>query len=189
MIRFGKQGRRAVLAAAAGGAVIACSALTMATAQADEEDSSTEGGSHALEAEFDKLPAQEPGADGELVYRLTNAGETATEGILVNLTIPKGVTTDLDGDPHCQNTGSTDAGSELVSCNFSDDWGRLAPGQHQLAKRGFHISPDAPSDSDLGAITATAVPITHGEDGKDHPTEDHTDFTGDNTASLPIKTR
>lgn len=185
MIGIGKQGRRGALAAAAGSAVIACSALTMVTAQADEGGS--EEGGHALVTRFEPLPAQEPGADGELTYHLINTG-AATEGVLVNLTVPKGVTTDLDGDPHCQHTGTTDKGSELVSCNFSDEWGQLAPGQHQVAKRGFHISPDAPAGSDLGAIAATAVPIVHGEDGKDHPTEDHTDFDGPNTASLPIAT-
>lgn len=163
-------GMAVVLAVAGGGIALA------GTAQAASDE-------RALEATLAMPTSLPPGGSGELTYRLRNVSDQATEGVLVNISLPRYVSTDLETDPHCQRTGTNDTGGTLVSCNFSDDWGKVAPGQTQLAQRGFHVAPDAPAHTVLGVVGVTAVPLEDGE-----PTEDWTDLEDANTTGVQVST-
>lgn len=171
-----RRGRRPIAGVAIALAVAGAGAALAGTAEAS-------GDERALEASLAMPTSLPPGGAGELTYRVRNVSDRATEGILVNVSLPGGVSTDLEADPHCQRTGSNDTGGALISCNFSDGWGQVAPGQTQLAKRGFHIAPDAPSNTLLGVVGVTAVPLEDGE-----PTEDWTDLDDANTTGVPIST-
>ncbi|MBB6375143.1 hypothetical protein BKA01_002365 [Pseudonocardia eucalypti] len=122
-----------------------------------------------------------PGMGGTLNYEITNLGATPTEGVLMNVSLPKHVK--LPADRHCQRTGANPQGGDLISCNFSDELGKLAPGQTRRAATPFTVAPDAPAHADLGRIGVLVVPLKAGK-----PAEDWRNLTGRNTAWTNIKT-
>lgn len=123
-----------------------------------------------------------PGGTGTVTYRVTNQSPAATEGVLINISLPKFVTINPD-EQHCQKTGTNPEGGDLISCNMSDNLGKLTPGQTNTDNQKFTIAQDAPHHAKLGQLTTLAVPLKNGQ-----PTEDWHKFGGSNASSTVIAT-
>jgi len=163
------------LAASAALASAACLALSMSAnpAYAAEEP--------ALRASISEPAPVAPGGTGKVRYEVTNVSDEATEGILLNISLPRYVS--LDSDKRCQQTGTNPEGGALISCNISDDLGKLAPGQTRVSDTPFYIAKNAPPSTELGKLGALVVPLKNGE-----PTEDYRDLDGHNVVWTPITT-
>ncbi|WP_037062748.1 hypothetical protein [Pseudonocardia acaciae] len=128
-------------------------------------------------------PATVPGGQGVLQYTITNTGRTPTDGILLNVSLPPRVDLALSPGVPCQKTGNNPQGGALISCNFSDASGRMAPGESRVHNTPFTVAPDAPRGKVLGPVGALVVPLKGGK-----PTEDERDLRGPNVAWTPIRT-
>lgn len=112
---------------------------------------------HVLQVELTQPAPVAPGAGGTVHIEVTNTGETATEALLVNFSLPPSMT--LDHSDDCQETGRNAENGVLLSCNIDDDIAKLAPGQTNKADLPFRIAEDAPAGAELGTMTVVAVPI------------------------------
>jgi hypothetical protein len=140
------------------------------------------GPAHALKSTMTKPAPVSPGAGGTLHYEVTNVSPAPTDGVLLNVSLPRYVA--LPADRHCQQTGHTPDGGTTISCNMSDELGKFAPGQTRVSNQPFQVSPDAPRGATLGRIGALVVPLKGGK-----PTEDWHNLTGYNTSWTTISTR
>src|SRR5215218_284261 len=61
--------------------------------------------------------AAAPGGTVEVRYTLENVSKKATEGILLNMSLPPHVS--FGPAANCKETGKNDEGGKLVSCNIS----------------------------------------------------------------------
>jgi hypothetical protein len=165
--------RAATIAVAATSACFA-SAVFSSPAFADEE--------HAFELEIQEPEPIAPGTEGLINYQLTNVGDKATDGVLINVSVPPDVTLNFDAN-HCQKTGTNPEGGDLVSCNFSNELGKFAPGETKTSQASYTVAADAPESASLGKVGALAVPLEEGE-----PTEDWTDLEGSHVDQVEITT-
>lgn len=169
--------RRIARVAAVAGATASMAlsgALLASPAFADEE--------HAFTLEIQEPQPIAPGTEGRITYELTNRGDEATDGVLINVSLPPDVV--LNFDPaHCQKTGTNDEGGDLVSCNFSNEIGKFAPGESKTSEASYTVAADAPESTSLGEVGALAVPLEQGE-----PTEDWSDLEGSHVDQAEITT-
>lgn len=165
--------RASTVAVAATSMGLTCAVLA-SPAFADEE--------HAFTIEIQEPEAIAPGTEGRITYELTNVGDKATDGVLINVSLPPDVV--LNFDPaHCQKTGSNPEGGDLVSCNFSNEVGKFAPGESKTSEASYTVAADAPESASLGEVGALAVPLEDGE-----PTEDWSDLEGSHVDKAEITT-
>ncbi|MFC5232522.1 hypothetical protein [Pseudonocardia zijingensis] len=153
---------------ALGGTILASPAF------ADEE--------HAFTLEIQEPDPVAPGTEGLITYELTNGGDEATDGVLVNVSLPPDVVLNFDVT-RCQKTGTNEEGGDLVSCNFSDEFGKFAPGESKTSQASYTVAADAPESTSLGEVGALAVPLEKGE-----PTEDWSDLSGSHVDTAEITT-
>lgn len=137
---------------------------------------------HALRTSLSKPAPVAPGSTGTITYTVKNQSAAATEGVLINISLPKYVT--INPDAHCQKTGTNPEGGDLISCNMSDNLGKLAPGQTNTDHHQFAVAKEAPHHAMLGQLTTLAVPLKNGTT----PTEDWHDFSGGNASTTVIVT-
>jgi len=125
--------------------------LLIAPAQAADSDTQP-----VLHASAGSLAPIEPGGTGTLHYEVRNAGSQATQGLLLKVALPKYVS--LDEDPHCQKTGVSDTGGDLISCEFSEAASKLAPGAKITSDTPVHVAQNAPGPRSLGKLEAVVLP-------------------------------
>jgi hypothetical protein len=135
-----------------------------------------------LELTLSEPVAAAPGSTVDVEYTLTNVSDKATEGMLLNMSLPEYVS--FAPASNCQETGENNEGGTLVSCNISGPEGKLGAGESLESSTPFQISPDAPADTDLGKLGALVVPLKDGAE----ETEDWTDTSGPNAAETSIST-
>lgn len=165
---------RAATVAVAASSLGLSGAILASPAFADEE--------HAFTIDIKDPEPVAPGTEGLITYELTNVGDKATDGVLINVSLPPDVV--LNFDPaHCQKTGSNPEGGDLVSCNFSNEVGKFAPGETKTSQASYTVTADAPESTSLGEAGALAVPLENGE-----PTEDWTDLEGAHVDRAEITT-
>jgi hypothetical protein len=167
--------RIARAAAVAVATTVACigGTLLASPAFADEE--------HTLTIDIQEPDAVAPGTSGLLSFDFTNTGDKATDGILLNVSLPPYVT--LRTDSHCEQTGQNPEGGQLISCSFNDAQGQLAAGETRSGTNDFTVAADAPESASLGELGALIVPLENGE-----PTEDWKDLEGDHVDWVEITT-
>jgi hypothetical protein len=172
------RGRRGIARAATvavAAAALGTGATILASPAFADED-------HSFRIDIQEPDPVAPGTEGLITYRLTNTGDEATDGVLINVSLPPDVV--LNFDPlHCQKTGSNPEGGDLVSCNFSDGFGAFAPGETKTSQASYTVAADAPESASLGKAGALAVPLENGE-----PTEDWTDLDGPHVDEAEITT-
>jgi hypothetical protein len=137
---------------------------------------------HAFEIDIQDPEPIAPGTEGLITYDLTNTGDEATEGVLINVSLPPDVVLNFDAT-QCQKTGQNAEGGDLVSCNFSNELGRFAPGESKTSQASYTVAADAPESASLGKVGALAVPVENGE-----PTEDWSDLEGSHVDQAEITT-
>ncbi|HEY2206646.1 MAG TPA: hypothetical protein VGH99_19450 [Pseudonocardia sp.] len=135
-----------------------------------------------LRSDLAKPAAVAPGGRGTLHYELTNLSGSPTDGILLTVVLPKHV--GIPTDTHCRETGKGPHGGTVVSCRFTDELGRLGPGQVRKADTPFAVAKDAPHGKELGRLGTIAVPMRHGK-----PTEDWRHLSGRNVSWTTVRTR
>ena len=136
----------------------------------------------ALYASISEPAPVAPGGRGEVEYKVTNVSNRATEGTLLNISLPPNVS--LESDARCRRVGFNDNGGELISCSLSDELGKFAPGETKVARNTpFFIDASAPKSTELGHLEALVVPLENG-----YPTESPNDLDGYNYVSTPITT-
>ena len=133
----------------------------------------------ALKASLTATPVVAPGHTGKLNYQLTNVSGHPTSGLLLNISLPKGVSLPADG--RCKNVGtvpandpSGNAGGELVSCNVQGPSTNIAPGATLKGDNTFTVAPTAPAHAKLGRIGVLATPLN----ANGQPAEDWNDIYG-----------
>lgn len=136
-----------------------------------------------LKLTLEEAPAVAPGDTVEVPYVLENVSSETTDSILLNMSLPEFVSF---AAPNCQQTGETEDGGTLVSCNISGPEAVIAPGEKLETVAPFQISPDAPEGAELGKLGALVVPLDEGQESGD--TEDWTDITGHNADETLIST-
>ncbi len=164
---------RATIVAAAAAATCISGTLLASPAFAGED--------HVLKIDIREPDAVAPGASGLLSFDMTNTGDEAIDGVLLNVSLPPQVT--LRTDSHCQQTGQNPEGGQLISCSFTDAQGKFAPGETRSGTNDFAIAADAPHSASLGKLGALIVPLENGE-----PTEDWKDLEGDHVDWVEITT-
>lgn len=157
----------------------AAAVAVAATAAAWYPSPAYAAGAPALQSTLAQPAPVTSGGTGKLDYSITNTLNTPTDGVLMNVSLPKYVS--IPADPHCQKTGTTPDGGTTVSCNFSDAMGKLAPHQRRTAATPFTVAREAPARRPLGRIGVLVVPL---KDGK--PTEDWHNVKGRNVSSTTI---
>lgn len=163
------------------GAVVAAGAGALALTTPAAADP---GSGHALQATITKPAAVAPGGSGSFHYSVQNVSGQATDGVLMNVAIPRYVTIpDIQQDKACKQT--EDQGAQtLWSCAITDQSGKLAPGQRADNDAKFSVAANAPGPQSIGTVVALVVPL----DASGKPTEDWHDLKGPNTVSTPITT-
>jgi hypothetical protein len=161
--------------AAVATATAATFALFAGSAAAAEDESD------ALSAILTAPTAVAPGDTTEIRYIVENVSGQATDGLLVNISLPQHVA--ILGDQPCQSTGTNDEGGELISCDFSGLVGTLEPGETFEGVTALQILSDAPEDIELGQIGALITPLAAGV-----PTGDWTDLAGVNVVWTTVST-
>jgi hypothetical protein len=149
-------------------------ALLASPAFADEE--------HAFTLDIKDPEPIAPGADGIISYELTNTSDEATDGFLINISIPPDVVLNLDAD-NCEKFDTNREGGDMVRCTFVGGIGEFAPGESKVLEKSYSVATDAPESASLGKIGANVVPIVAGE-----PTEDPTDIKGTHVDYAEITT-
>lgn len=166
-----RAGRVAVVATAA---FVSFGALAgSALAAGDEPD---------LQMTLTEVTTAAPGGVVEVRSVIENVSSQAVDGVLLNMSLPRYVS--FAPTANCQETGENAEGGTLVSCNISGPEGQLAPGESVESVTPFQIAPEAPVDTQLGALGALVVPLEGGAE----PVDDWKDLTGHNVAELPIST-
>jgi hypothetical protein len=149
-------------------------ALLASPAFADEE--------HAFTLDIKDPEPTAPGTDGIITYELTNTSDEATDGFLINISIPPAVVLNLDAD-NCEKFDTNREGGDMVRCTFIGGIGKFAPGESKVLEKSYSVATDAPESASLGKIGANVVPIVAGE-----PTEDPTDIKGTHVDYAEITT-
>jgi len=163
------------------GLVAATGAGALALAAPAAADPGTD---HVLHASVSKPDAVAPGGTGTFHYSVQNVSGQATEGVLMNVAIPRYVSLpDIQQNSMCKKT-EDQARQSLWSCAITDQNGKLAPGQVAKNDPQFSVSKNAPGPVSLGNIGVLVVPL----DANGEPTEDWHDLKGPNTVSTPITT-
>jgi hypothetical protein len=156
-------------------AALGCTGTVLASPAFADED-------HAFTLDIQDPEPIAPGTEGLITYELTNNGGEATDGVLINVSLPPDVVLNVD-PAHCQKTGSNPEGGDLVSCNFSNEVGKFAPGETKTSEASYTVAADAPASASLGEVGALAVPVEGGE-----PTEDWSDLEGSHVDQAEITT-
>jgi hypothetical protein len=149
-------------------------ALLASPAFADEE--------HAFTLDIKDPEPIAPGTDGIITYELTNTSDEATDGFLINISIPPTVVLNLDAD-NCEKFDTNREGGDMVRCTFIGEIGQFAPGESKVLEKSYSVAADAPESASVGKIGANVVPIVAGE-----PTEDPTDIKGTHVDYAEITT-
>jgi hypothetical protein len=149
-------------------------ALLASPALADEE--------HAFTLDIKDPEPIAPGTDGIISYELTNTSDEATDGFLINISIPPAVALNLDAD-NCEKFDTNREGGDMVRCTFVGGIGKFAPGESKVLEKSYSVAADAPESASLGKIGANVVPIVAGG-----PTEDPTDIKGTHVDYAEITT-
>ncbi|GAA5163386.1 hypothetical protein GCM10023321_50180 [Pseudonocardia eucalypti] len=124
-----------------------------------------------------------PGGTGKVAYRITNTSGAATQGVLLNISLPKAVS--IPQDPRCRNVGANAEGGALISCKVTDQAGKIATGGTVASGNTFTVANNAPAHTKLGRIGLLVVPL----DGNGNPTEDYNDTVGANVRWAQVGTR
>jgi hypothetical protein len=161
--------------AAVATATCATFALFAGSAAAAEDESD------ALTAILTAPAAVAPGDTTEIRYIVENVSGQATDGLLVNISLPQHVV--ILGDQPCQSTGTNDEGGELISCDFSSIVGTLEPGETFEGVTALQILSAAPEDIELGRLGALVTPLSEGV-----PTGDWTKLVGANVVWTTVST-
>lgn len=138
-------------------------------------------GDHALHASATTPDAVAPGGSGTFHYAVQNVSGKATDGVLMNVSIPRYVSLpNVTQDKHCKQTGTT-ASAVLWSCAFTDENGKLQPGQTISSDPSFTLAKNTPGPVQ-DTIGVLVVPL----DANGKPTESWQDLSGPNTVKVPI---
>jgi len=136
---------------------------------------------HALHASATTPDAVAPGGSGTFHYAVQNVSGKATDGVLMNVSIPRYVSLpNVTQDKHCKQTGTT-ASAVLWSCAFTDENGKLQPGQTISSDPSFTLAKNTPGPVQ-DTIGVLVVPL----DANGKPTESWQDLSGPNTVKVPI---
>lgn len=165
---------RVATVAAAATSMALSGALLASPAFADEE--------HAFKLDIQDPEPIAPGTDGIITYELTNTSSEATDGFLINISIPPTVDLNLDPD-NCEKFDTNREGGDMIRCTFVGGIGTFAPGESKVLEKSYSVAADAPESSSLGQIGANVVPIVAGE-----PTEDLRDIKGSHVDYSEITT-
>jgi hypothetical protein len=149
-------------------------ALLASPALADED--------HAFKLNIKDPAPTAPGTDGIVTYELTNTSGEATDGFLINISLPPAV--DLNLDPNsCEKFSTNREGGDMFRCTFTGGIGKFAPGESKVLEKSYTVAADAPESASLGQVGANVVPIVNGE-----TTEDPTDIKGPHVDYAEITT-
>ncbi|GAA4205278.1 LPXTG cell wall anchor domain-containing protein [Actinocatenispora rupis] len=137
---------------------------------------------HALHASATTPDAVAPGGSGTFHYAIQNVSGKATDGVLMNVSIPRYVSLpNVTQDKHCKQTGTTKM-AVLWSCAFTDQSGKLQPGQTVSADPTYTLAKNTPGPAQ-DTIGVLVVPL----DANGQPTESWKDLSGPNTVKVPIR--
>lgn len=149
-------------------------ALLAAPAFADE--------GHAFALDIQDPAPVAPGSEGLVSYTLTNTSGEATDGFLINVSLPPTVELNLDPN-NCEKFDTNRDGGDMIRCTFAGGIGAFAPGESKVLEKSFTVAADAAAGASLGQIGANVVPIVDGE-----PTEDPTDIKGSHVDYAEVTT-